>query len=325
MTLLSIAVNYPEGSSARAQGGRGLSHHIEGGLRTGGGGSEDERRSLGGGGQRPQPGNCSFFPKQGEFSSIHVCEHNDPIPLPDNGLLESRRTMDLREIDLGVEIETVRRTRKRVVQAIQSVVGGGGRQRPNRRRNGSMRVRIKNTDLEGKPIRGAGRPVRSPTRRSTRSWPGSTTAPRCSWATPASARAATRRSMRTTARSGPATSSAPTTARSTTPTPCSGGSSFTASPRWTASCSSGLPPGRGETAGSTSSASRVGSSFAAGKWRRSWPHGSIRRPSSHSRETSRTSCVSTVGTGLSLYAPDPAYLDAVLDEERGWHELSIPQ
>ena len=24
-------------------------------------------------------------------------------------------------------------------------------------------------------------------------------------------------------------------------------------------------------------------------------------------------------------APDPAYLDAVLDEERGWHELSIPQ
>ncbi len=43
MTLLSIAVNYPEGSSARAQGGRGLSHHIEGGLRTGEGGSEDER------------------------------------------------------------------------------------------------------------------------------------------------------------------------------------------------------------------------------------------------------------------------------------------
>lgn len=36
---------------------------------------------------------------------------------------------------------------------------------------------------------GAGRSVRSPTRRSTRSWLGSTTAPRCSWATPASARA----------------------------------------------------------------------------------------------------------------------------------------
>ena len=32
--------------------------------------------------------------------------------------------MDLREIDFGVEIETVRRTRKRVAQAIQSVVGG---------------------------------------------------------------------------------------------------------------------------------------------------------------------------------------------------------
>ena len=114
MTLLSIAVNYPEGSSARAQGGRGLSHHIEGGLRT----AEAAARtngSLGGGGQRPQPGNCSFFPKQGEFSSIHVCEHNDPIPLPNNGLLESSRTMDLREIDFGVEIETVRRTRKRVV------------------------------------------------------------------------------------------------------------------------------------------------------------------------------------------------------------------
>ncbi len=25
-----------------------------------------------------------------------------------------------------------------------------------------------------------------------------------------------------------------------------------------------------------------------------------------------------------LYASDPAYLDAVLDEERGWHELPIP-
>ncbi len=34
---------------------------------------------------------------------------------------------------------------------------------------------------------GAGRSVRSPTRRSTRSWPGSTTAPRYSWITPAGA------------------------------------------------------------------------------------------------------------------------------------------
>ena len=53
-----------------------------------------------------------------------MCEHNDPISLPDNGLLESMRTMDLREIDFVVEIGTVRRTRKRVAQAIQSVVGG---------------------------------------------------------------------------------------------------------------------------------------------------------------------------------------------------------
>ena len=32
--------------------------------------------------------------------------------------------MDLRELHFGVEIETVRRTRKRVAEAIQSVVGG---------------------------------------------------------------------------------------------------------------------------------------------------------------------------------------------------------
>lgn len=32
--------------------------------------------------------------------------------------------MDLRELNFGVEIETVRRTRKRVAEAIQSVVGG---------------------------------------------------------------------------------------------------------------------------------------------------------------------------------------------------------
>ena len=107
--------------------------------------------------------------------------------------------MDLREIDFGVEIETVRRTRKRVVQAIQSVVGGEvvdeqgrtwkvtrrsgaadrrpGRHPPSRRnhprrpgRKPGLRLlgrtstpkpkekrrRIKNTDLEGKPIRDEG-------------------------------------------------------------------------------------------------------------------------------------------------------------------------
>ena len=32
--------------------------------------------------------------------------------------------MDLREINFGVEIETVKRTRERVARAIQSVVGG---------------------------------------------------------------------------------------------------------------------------------------------------------------------------------------------------------
>ena len=66
MTLLSIAVNYPEGSSARAQGGRGLSHHIEGGLRTGEGGSEDERIPRWWG-TTTATGELFILPKQGEF------------------------------------------------------------------------------------------------------------------------------------------------------------------------------------------------------------------------------------------------------------------
>ena len=38
--------------------------------------------------------------------------------------------MDLREINFGVEIETVKRTRERVARAIHSVVGGPGRWSP---------------------------------------------------------------------------------------------------------------------------------------------------------------------------------------------------
>ena len=40
--------------------------------------------------------------------------------------------MDLRRINFGIEIETVKRTRERVAQAIQSVVGGQVRHRLDR-------------------------------------------------------------------------------------------------------------------------------------------------------------------------------------------------
>jgi len=49
---------------------------------------------------------------------------HEPIPCRERAYRTQGETMDLRQINFGIEIETIKRTRERVAQAIQSVVGG---------------------------------------------------------------------------------------------------------------------------------------------------------------------------------------------------------